>query len=486
MLDLSSASTLWREAEGPLVPATPLFGIPPRGAGTGEVESLFSHLLTLSFEQRLAPRQVVSHVLPGVEEKLGIQVMSPRHHVGWAWDKDAGKEMVGMHQSAARWVRVMEAATGLTELRFSTLLPLELLTTGNLITSDERVCIDCLAADKADGQMPYGRLLWRLRPVTCCPLHRRRLLVPVCGRTGRAAAADYGRIKLSGVCGSCGSIGHGCRKEEPGEAGADEVWRAEQCLRVFAALPRIEQAGPAPVRAAVQALCAERGAVSGLAFRAGAPKSVLTQWLKHEDWCLNFEQLLDICAVEELDLAELLQGSLVASPGAAGLAPSRVRRRRDPVDHEAVRSALAQALTDERSVTDVAKALHVDLATLAKHRDLYVPVREATAKRNAEAEAARHMAAIQKVETMACNLAKRGKRLTHRNALREGSYQFAPSSVESVVLSVMRLALGDRRAKAPAGAARFGPRYLQRISEAADRLRPETGGAQIPLPLQGD
>lgn len=55
--------------------------------------------------------------------------------------------------------------------------------------------------------------------------------------------------------------------------------------------------------------------MSSLAFRAGAPKSVLTQWLKHEDWRLSFDQLLDICAVEELDLAELLQGRLLASPG---------------------------------------------------------------------------------------------------------------------------------------------------------------------------
>jgi hypothetical protein len=226
--------------------------------------------------------------------------------------------------------------------------------------------------------------------------------------------------------------------------------------------------------------------VSSLAFRAGAPKSVLTQWLKNEEWRLNFELLLDICAVEEVDLAELLQGRVVASPSAVGLAPSRVRRRHDPVDHEAIRSALALAVTEERSVTDVARALRVDLATLAKHRDLYVPVREATARRNAAAEEARHLAAIRKVETMASQLAERGKRLTHRNALREGANRFAPSSVESVVLSVMRTALGGRKAKGPAVAARLGPRYLQRISEAAGRLRPEIGGAQIPLPLQGD
>jgi len=308
----------------------------------------------------------------------------------------------------------------------------------------------------------------------------------LCGRKGRKGVSDYGRIKLSGVCGSCGSIGHTCRRNPCEEASAEEGWRAEQCLRVIAALPSIEPAGAAPVRAAVRALCSERGAVSSLAFRAGAPKSVLTQWLKHEGWRLSFDQLLDICAVEELDLAELLQGRLLAFPGATELQPSRVRRRRDPVDHEAIRSALATALAEGRSVTDVAKALHVDVATLAKHRDLYVPVRGATAKRHAAAEEARHLAAIEKVESMARKLARRGKRLTPRNALHEGTNRFAPSSVESVVFSAMRTALGDRRSKGPAVGARLGPRYLQRISEAAGRLRPEIGEAQIPLPFTGD
>ena len=45
---------------------------------------------------------------------------------------------------------------------------------------------------------------------------------------------------------------------------------------------------------------------------------------------------------------------------------------------------------------------------------------------------------------MACRLAERGKRLTHRNALREGANRFAPSSVESVVPTVMRSVLGAR------------------------------------------
>ncbi len=226
--------------------------------------------------------------------------------------------------------------------------------------------------------------------------------------------------------------------------------------------------------------------MSNLAFRAGAPKSVLTQWLEHDQWRLNFDQLLDICAVEELDLAELLQGRVVTCPGVAGWRPGRVRRRRDPVDHLAIRSALERALTEGRSVTDVAQDLRVDVATLARHRDLYVPVREATAARRALAEEARHLAAIEKVESMARALAKRGRRLTHRNAVREGVSGFAPSSVESVVFSAMRTALGKRRSKGPAVEVRLGPRYLQRISEAAGRLRPEIGDAQVPLPFTAD
>lgn len=470
----------------PVVRATPLYGIPPQGHGTGEIESLFGHLLALCFAQSLAPRQVVSRILPMVEMQMDGVPRRPRYQIGWAWDKHAGKEMIGMRCTAERWVQVLEAATGLTGLRATTLLPLEALTTGNLITDEERVCVECLADDTARGSSPYERLLWRLRPVTCCPIHRKRLLVPQCGRAADAAMSAFGRVKLSGVCRTCGSIGYTCRRNQPEPAADDEVWRAEQCLRVIAAMPSIEKAGPAAVRAAMRAHCAERGAISSLAFRSGAPKSVLTQWLKHEKWRLGFEQLLDICAVEELDLAALLQGQIRRAAGPGDLAPARVKRPRDRVDPDGVRRALEAALQSGRSVTDVARDLGVDLATLAKHRDLYVPVREASAKRRAEQEEARHLAAIQKVEAMARKVAQRGKRLTHRNAYREGSASFSPSSVESTVLSVMRAALGDRSAQGPATARKLGPRYLQRISEAAGRLRPEVGEAQMFLPFAPD
>ncbi len=83
MREPAEAARLRSDSAGPLVPATPLYGIPPRGACTGEVESLFSHLLSLSFAHKAAPRQIVSHVLPALEERLGAFPTGPRHQVGW-------------------------------------------------------------------------------------------------------------------------------------------------------------------------------------------------------------------------------------------------------------------------------------------------------------------------------------------------------------------------------------------------------------------
>lgn len=115
-----------------------------------------------------------------------------------------------------------------------------------------------------------------------------------------------------------------------------------------------------------------------------------------------------------------------------------------------------------------------------------IRLREASAKRRAAAEEARHVAVIQKVETLAFNLASRGERLTRRNASREGLSRFTPGSVESVVLTMLQRALGGRCGKDAAVAARLGPRYLQRISEAAVKLRQQGGPTQMPLPLGHD
>ena len=49
---------------------TPMYGRRPVGEGTGDIESLFSHFLSLAHDHRLAPKKVIDLVLPEVLAKL--------------------------------------------------------------------------------------------------------------------------------------------------------------------------------------------------------------------------------------------------------------------------------------------------------------------------------------------------------------------------------------------------------------------------------
>ncbi len=197
-------------------------------------------------------------------------------------------------------------------------------------------------------------------------------------------------------------------------------------------------------------------------------------------------QMLDICAADGLDLAELMQGRIVRLAGAGGLEPVRSGRRCSAVDHDSVRQALIRAQATGQSLPEVAKELRVDLHTLARHRDLYVPVREAAVARRALEEETRHLAAIAKVESMALALVKQGRRLTLRNAWSLGGSAIGPNSAEGVVSTLMRIGLGDRSVRLSVSATRIGSRFLRRINEAVERVRAEVQGEQLSLALEPD
>ena len=480
MLDVPGASVRDPRSKV-LLPATVLCGLTPRGEGTGDVESLFSHFQATCFAHSLAPRQIISHVLPRVEDDLGPMIPYCTHKFGWGWDTGAGMNMLSTRANAERWVRVMEAATGLKCLTGTTMLALKSICMSNMISAHDRICTECTEEDISKSGMPYGRLLWRLSAVTCCPIHRKRLITPKCGGSVLNA---YKRVRLSGVCTRCGSIGFRCRSNQAEDATDDEVVRAQRLRRLIASLPAIQAAGPQPVREALRELCKERGAASSLAFRAGIFKSVLSGFLRSTEARIGFDQLLDICAVEGIDVSEFLQGRISPALEGGACHPTRVRRKKPPVDHEAVRAALAEALKAGHSVIDVAKRMRVDIGTLAKHKDLYGLVREATINRRAAAEEARHLHTIKRLEEAALRLKNDGKALTYRNAYGCGSDADRPNSVTFAVVCEMQRALGVRPIRAAANAVALGPRYIQRIRDAAWRVRQSDKLHQLHLPFE--
>lgn len=465
----------------PRLETTVLFGIRPRSEGTGDVESLFSYFLRLAHEHRLTPRKLVDVVL----REVVAQIPQLDHwRIGWGWDKNAGRDIVGGGQVTRRWVKVLGVATGQAGLEWATMLGLSDHVGGDLLAAGDRVCLRCLSEDMAKGELPYGRLLWRMKAVSCCPIHRCRLVHPTCGRGKSTTRAQFSRVKLAGVCNQCGSIGHRCASTLAESAGDDDVWRAEQCRQLVAALPSIASADPRAVPQCLKNYCAEPGALTSLALRSGATLSVLSRWMNEPTARLSFDQLLDICGTERLNLATLLQGRLERpEPGKAPISPVRAKRKLARVDHDRVRQALKDAIHSGESVTQVAERLNVDISTLAQHKALYGQVRRATRERKAAAECARQDAAIASAEAVAVKLVRGNARLTHRNALRAGSTNY-PSDTAAAVLAMIRIGLGDRTVRYPAMAARMGEPFLKKIELAVQRVGAVAGVPQERLPLQ--
>lgn len=478
----------WTGSDGlfGLSQATPMYGLRPRGGATGDIESLYSYFLWLSHEHRLTAKKVVADCLPAIAE--GLPRLSNWKY-GWGWDKNAGKAFISAGQVSSRWADLLAAATGQAGLERSTLNPLGRLVWGELSTDDERICLHCLKADADARVQPYGRLLWRMRAVGCCPIHKCDLVKPVCGRPAGSSGKTF-RVKLSGSCSTCGSIAHRCTTTAHSEAGVVELWRAEQCRQAIASFQDIASADTRAAARAVKEYCAQPGSQTSLALRSGLAPSTLSRWLNETEARLAFDQLLDLCFSEGLQLAALLAGRVerCVTPAAHAL-PPRQKRSNVPVDHFAVRQALRDALENNESVTQVAQRLRVDVSTLARHRDLYDQVRRATRERKAAEDAQRHRKIIEEAESVAMRLIGSNKRLTRRNAsfVRSGvslqlSHAVQPETT-AAVLALMRIGLGDRTTRYPAMARRMGTDFLNGIDEAVQRIKRAAGDRQGRLTL---
>lgn len=460
------------------IPTTPLYGLRPLGDGTGDVESLFSYFLRLAHEHRLSPKKVIGVCLPPVAASLPALA---GWKFGWAWESKAGKDLVGPGQVSRRWSSLLGEATGQSDLEMATLFPLSLHVAGDLSTNEDRLCLRCMASDVDSGALPYGRLLWRMRAVSCCPIHRCRLVTPVCGRSTSKRTRHISKVMLSGVCKQCGSVGHRCSKDRIEEATDLEVWRAEQCRDVIAALPRISLTDPRAAARALRAHCAEPGSQTSLSLRSGLPPSTLSRWFKSQDARMTFDGLLDLAVADGLQLAALLCGQIEIGHQPVGYGSAkRAKRTMRRVDHSVVRQELAKALTNGESVTLVAQRLRVDVATLARHRDLYVQVRQSTIERRYAAKQARQDDVIAHAEAVAIRLIGTRKRLSRRNAL-PFLERALPSETSAAVLALMRIGLGDRTTRYPLIATRMGDDFLKKIEQAVQRVRLAAGDTQMKL-----
>lgn len=456
---------------GTSVPDAPpsLYPLQPRGAGTEEVESLYSYILSLAGEHSLPTRVLLDELasLPAWKE-LG-------HSLGRFWDGDYGANLVGVCRVAKRWADLLQAATGVQALQHCTLSGVSQYVCGiGLITSRPRVCIQCLADDIETGSLPYERLWWRVAAAKCCPRHNAYLVEPQC--TAEKLTGPLRIPKRSGVCSNCGSVGHKCHPDAPTETPtANEVWTAQQVRKMVVALPTLAKSDHRQMKDEIAHYCSIGGGRSRLAERVNMAKSQMSHWLRKVNAKTSLPQLLDIANVEQFDLTQVLLGDLRKVPVPGERQPRRKKKISRHVDHQALRWQLKAALVQGKSVSKVAAESGVDISTVAKHEDLYLEIRERTLDELEAADRARRQRAVEEAETVLELLVEQGVTPSMRAASDLTESAWYPSQLRALSLTMLRINLGDQRLTVPLRMAATSHEYRRMLEVSARRLRKKLG-----------
>lgn len=461
---------------------TLLYKIPPEGRNSSQIESLYSLLQRLAHEHALPPNKLVNITLandPDVsvaltpnrkEQRVMRRVYRQGWGWGWGWDKNAGNLMIGTGLGAKSWANALEIATGNQKLDDCTLSGLTfLVSTTKLITTEERICVDCLQEDLSAGRMPYERLLWRMGPVSCCPVHRRPLLPAKCGKPPTESQDPYLRVKHSGVCGGCGALGFTCIKTTEDSCSTSELWRAEQCAQLLVALNNCWQQSPFNMKLLLKQKADDAGGIQAFAAKVGGSKSIFSNWFKKPSSRIAIAQLLDIAWIEGVSLSALLQGRWepIDMPE-SDRSPLRKRRPAKRVDHQRLRQAMAEAIAQEKTASDVARSMQVDLSTMRRHADLYMQMRGNTITHKQAEDEARRSMAVGEAEQIARQLLSDGKTLSLRNACELSGTRWYPAQLRAQSLRVMAHVLANGSAPT---SARIGAPTLKLAMAAAMRLQ---------------
>jgi transcriptional regulator with XRE-family HTH domain len=182
----------------PLPARSRLYAPEPVGFGTGMVESLASYLARIAEAHWVR----VSDLMGCMIAKTTDDRLTWDHQVlnlmGWR-----SHELNGTEQTAQRWSTLVADQTRRHGMDQLTLLPWrQVLTPRALTHTSQRWCPQCLEEWRTTGRPVYWPLLWSLRIVTVCPMHRipleRRcphcqVTVPTltaCGRIGFCPKCD--------------------------------------------------------------------------------------------------------------------------------------------------------------------------------------------------------------------------------------------------------------------------------------------------------
>lgn len=450
----------------PSMTTTPLYGLPLLGKHTDAVESLHSYFCRLAYEHRLTPHQLASDVLP--------THMSGTTSMLIGWNRNDAARLVSNKYTSVPFAAVLEKLTGQDGLLLGTFVPFDHLAhIGATVRAP--FCPQCFEEDMERGQMPYERLLWRIRDVTCCPRHKLHLQPRQCSLPRRADFESNKPILLRGVCTNCGSVGLRCNRsvddQDDEVPSLEELHWAEQFAGLLAGAEKVAGTPSADVKQALVQYCSGiDGGIAGLAARAGLAKSTVWHWLNSADARTSSDIVGRISGSEGISVVGLLTGDHSLKARKTWLS-SKVRRLKKEVDGDLIRQRMQAAYeAGLDTVQAVAGELRVDAKTLKRYEPvLYRLIADRSLQELSATSAARHREAVGEAETVLCELLDRGQTPSLRNASDLTGSIWFPAELRSKALLLLRQAvLGD--APTVPREAVLGKAFREVLSEARVRL----------------
>lgn len=342
---------------------TLFYGLPLKGDGTPEVESLRSYIQRLALAHKFKPRILLELLIEHYPLK-SYKLNFPNFLRNW--------RVHGSSTLATQILMRCQLATG-SQLQTSSLARF-----GHILSEQHlarpgtgRYCPVCL---KMGDGLGYGRLLWEVDCVEACPLHKVKLRKTAhCGATPDKRLPLSNRPMLLPICSACGSLHFGCVDDEPESTTQAQVWVAEN-VACLLALP-IDVTNRMSLDLLKSGLrdivnkCYD-GSVVKAALQSGLARGSVCWWLQGQSKP-SLGLLVQLCLHAQADLVGLFSGLYIkrCSSGDFELITKRTYQR-SASNWQDVASALEAALQEPSppTISAMARRLGVNRRSMVEHQ----------------------------------------------------------------------------------------------------------------------
>lgn len=185
---------------------TRLYHLLPLGAGTPMIESLTGYISRLAAAHAISAGALLTEeLLPRIPKGAPVGVTVPKSTDARQLCLNGPHTINGVTERAEHWVRLLQALTGINDLRSLTMLALTgICSSQNLLRKHRSWCPLCFDEQWQASKDTSEPLLWAVQAVVVCPVHKCSLITvcPHCQRTQHILA---GRSR-PGHCCRCGRL----------------------------------------------------------------------------------------------------------------------------------------------------------------------------------------------------------------------------------------------------------------------------------------